>query len=83
MRKSAPSRALAILVLRPARVMERDRPLTEFTATPIPFAQFCQGPAWREFPLQIKLALLHLRRVEQDLAVNTALQHPSRRASPG
>jgi hypothetical protein len=37
--------------------MDRESPLTEFTATPVRFAEFCKGPVWKAFPLQIKLAL--------------------------
>jgi len=39
--------------------------LSEFGAARVPFEQFAASPEWRSLPFLIKLAVLHLRRAEQ------------------
>lgn len=57
--------------------MERERELTEFTATPVRFEDFCEGPIWKALPLPIKLGLLHIRRAEQDPSIINSTASPS------
>lgn len=42
-----------------------DGVLSEFSAARIPFEQFAATPEWRSLPFLIQLAVLHIRRAEQ------------------
>lgn len=62
--------------------MRRATQLTEFTATPINLADFRKGVVWKSFPLPIKLALLHIRRVEREPPFSSAAAASPPRPTP-
>ena len=48
-----------------ARCNQQDDRLSEFSGTRIPFEEFVKRPAWKTLPFLIRLAVLHLRRAEE------------------
>jgi hypothetical protein len=44
---------------------QQDKLLSEFSGMRIPFEEFVKLPAWTTLPLLIQLAVLHLRRAEE------------------
>jgi hypothetical protein len=53
-----------------------DEVLSEFSAARIPFEQFAAGPDWRLLPFLIQLAVLHLRRAEEQPMPETQIEEP-------
>jgi hypothetical protein len=46
--------------------LDREPVVTEFTAPPIKLEDYVQRPEWAALPIQIKLAIVHLWRTEND-----------------
>lgn len=59
-----------------------DEVLSEFSAVRIPFEQFAASPEWRSLPFLIQLAVLHLRRAEQQPMPETQIEEPGDTACP-
>ena len=55
---------------------DADEVLSEFSAARIPFEQFAASPEWRSLPFSIQLAVLHIRRAEQQPMPETHIEEP-------